>query len=451
MSANFLTPGLRLVIAASVFALFVFFAMWRVHGKIIDPTDPHGSEQVGRNGMADFRDVIYFPTRAVAEGINPYDSSSEPLADGSPRYWQRYPVLNLFPLYSPLVLLLFGAFALPDFYTAAAAFQVLNLALLLIWSYLIWKHADQTPTAERVLWLATAMLITQAGRAIFIGGETAIPLAIGTLLAAVHASRHPTTAGWALALTSFKPTFGLPLGLLLLFRREWKAVFLGWGLGFVIAVAGLIAIFGQTNDLARLPQIILQNQRDLESHPEATALTTSTRIDSAAALERWFQLKSSTGRLAVFLTIFVLAGTTLSRLSYHVQEPEAERLLQIVTLVGTVACMYRLTYDGIALWAAIGLLWFSPAEGWKNTSPQLRGWLGGLLLFTQINILPTEFFRKFLVQVGLTAQIPLPLAQLSWTLACILNGLALLVVLILLFIQARKWPNPREIAPAKAR
>lgn len=451
MPANFLTPGLRLVLAASVFALFVFLAMWRVNAKMIDPADPHGSDQAGRNGMADFRDVIYFPTRAVAEGINPYDSSSEPLPDGSPRYWQRYPVLNLFPLYSPLVLLLFGAFALPDFYTAAAAFQVLNLALLLGWSYLIWKHADQTPTAERVLWLATAMLITQAGRAIFIGGETALPLAIGTLLAAVHASRHPTTAGWALALTSFKPTFGLPLGLLLLFRREWKVVFLGWGLGFVIAVAGLIAIFGQTNDLARLPQIILQNQRDLESHPEATALTTSTRIDSAAALERSFQLKSSAGRLAVFLAIFGLAGSTLWRLSYHGHDPEVERLLQIVTLIGTVACMYRLTYDGIALWAAIGLLWLSPADCWNKTSPQLRGWLGGLLLFTQINILPTEFLRRLLDQSGVTAQIPLSVADFAWTLACILNGLALLVVLSLLFWQARQWDIPREIAAAKAR
>ena len=61
--------------------------------------------------MGDYRDAVYYPIRAVLDGVNPYDCEEKlPRPDGRLRYLQdpRYPVLNIFPLFSPLILVLFS-------------------------------------------------------------------------------------------------------------------------------------------------------------------------------------------------------------------------------------------------------------------------------------------------------------------------------------------------------
>src|SRR5439155_7377066 len=69
---------------------------WHCYSRLILPDAPHDPAHTAE---ADFRDVIYYPTRAVLAGVNPYDSS-----DDTPNsYGSRFPVGNNFPLYSPLI------------------------------------------------------------------------------------------------------------------------------------------------------------------------------------------------------------------------------------------------------------------------------------------------------------------------------------------------------------
>src|SRR5437762_3153148 len=69
---------------------------WYCHAHLIQPETPHDPTHAAQ---ADFRDVMYYPTRAVAAGVNPYDST----ASNPDSYLNRYPVGNNFPLYSPLI------------------------------------------------------------------------------------------------------------------------------------------------------------------------------------------------------------------------------------------------------------------------------------------------------------------------------------------------------------
>src|SRR5262245_26042088 len=87
------------VLAVAALLAVLAVATWRTarHLHRLD------NGQSGRWGMVDFRDVIYFPTRAVMEGVNPYDA--EVTADPA-RYRGRYAVGNVFPLYTPLLMLL---------------------------------------------------------------------------------------------------------------------------------------------------------------------------------------------------------------------------------------------------------------------------------------------------------------------------------------------------------
>jgi len=62
---------IRALAASALFSVVLAALTCRVVGHL----HVLGYEQDdARWGMVDFRDVIYFPTRAVLEGINPYDS-----------------------------------------------------------------------------------------------------------------------------------------------------------------------------------------------------------------------------------------------------------------------------------------------------------------------------------------------------------------------------------------
>ncbi len=408
--------------------------------KLVDINDPVGSHDVGRNAMGDFRDVVYFPTKAVAANVNPYDSRLAPLPDGSPRYRQRYSVLNLFPLYSPLVLILFGGFALPDFHTAACFFFVANVGLLVGYAWMLCRVGGREPSLEIVLWLAALMLVTQAGRACMLGGETSIALAIGTVAAASWSRQNSTVAGLALALTSFKPTFGLPLGCLLLMKRTWGTVALGWGLGFVIGVVGLLLIFGRAGDLDEFIPILRHNQGVADADPDVDPLRSATRIDSAGAIARLTGIDHPLLGLGSFLGVMTIAGGAIWKWSGSKTE-EAERLAQVVVIVATTAAIYHLIYDGLVLWGALAILVFGPPKLWKSTSPRLRYLICCLLLSIQFNILPSDVFQNFLVTAGISSErFPAWLTSRMWSLVCSLNGLCLLTVLLILAWLAWKWP-----------
>src|SRR6476661_1160545 len=71
---------------------------WHCYARMILPETP---QDPNHTAAADFRDVMYYPTRAVLAGVNPYDTS----ANNPNSYSSQFPVGNNFPLYSPLIFL----------------------------------------------------------------------------------------------------------------------------------------------------------------------------------------------------------------------------------------------------------------------------------------------------------------------------------------------------------
>src|SRR3954452_6935880 len=84
--------ALKALAAILLFAIVVAFLASRTlaHLHVLGDAD-----NPSRWGLGDFRDVIYFPTRAVLDGVNPYDSAP---TDDPQRYHGRYPVGNVFPV-----------------------------------------------------------------------------------------------------------------------------------------------------------------------------------------------------------------------------------------------------------------------------------------------------------------------------------------------------------------
>lgn len=410
----------------------------RQYHLVVIPGQPERSRELGRNGLADFADVIYYPQRALRDGVNPYDSSLQPRADGSLRYRQRYPVLNLFPLYSPLLFVLYWPFALGNFTTSAALYVIVNIALLLVLSVLIWRCAGTRPSIAHVTTLASVILVTQAGRANFLGGETAIPLALATIGAVTLAPQHPWLAGLALAVSTFKPTFGLPLGILLLAAGHFRAVAIGWGLGFVIGVAGLVLIFANSGDLARTVEILAENQQAVDSIPDVDAQQSAARVDSAGAIQRLTRWQTPVGKLTSSLIVLTTAGFGLWQLGRVTDKTSAAHSLKSsMVCLATVSSLYHLTYDAVLLWAPIIIAMFAPPALWPGTSTLWRWCVSGLLLIPMVNVLPTATVQHWLASTfpALTTVSP-EVANLGWAIACSMNGVSLLVALALMAWQS---------------
>ena len=411
----------------------------RQYTLMVIPGDPKKSDRIGRNGLADFQDVIYYPLQAVRDGVNPYDCGTDPLPDGSPRYRQRYPVLNLFPLYSPLLFALYYPFSFGDFVFSGVVYMAFNVGLLLWLAYVCWRIAGRRPNLGQTTLLTSVMLATLAGRANFLGGETAIPLALASLGALRLSPGQPWLAGLALAVTSFKPTFGLPLGILLLACGHYRTVAIGWSIGLVVGIVGLLLIFSRSGDLARMPEILLRNQQVLESDPDVDAQLSATRVDTAGAIECWSPLKGRGIQLAASLLVLCVAAGALFQLRTVHAHPEVEALTTAIVALSTISSIYHLKYDAVLLWAAIAGVALAPQAYWPHASRRWR-WVVASLLFTpMINVLGTHAVSQQLPYwfPGLT-ELPVAWRNFFWTVVCTLNGLALLAALGLMAQHARR-------------
>lgn len=420
------------VVGLFFFAVVLAALVWRQFHFVVIDGEVEGSVESGRDGLADFRDVIHYPLKAMREGVNPYDSDTAPLADGSPRYSQRYPVGGALPLYSPLIFLLYWPFSYGSFIASAGVYIALNAGLLVLWAWACWRVAGELPSMGQTTILAGVMLATQSGRANFLGGETAIPLALASLLAVWMAPSRPWLAGLALSITSFKPTFGLPLGILLLASGHFRTVALGWGLGFLIAVAGLAVIFATSGDLARMPEILLHNQTVVESDPELNAQTSRARFDSAGAIQRLLGMEGSMVGLLASGAVLGLAGAALWRLRPGHHDSRCARLTTVIVCLATVSGMFHMSYDGLLLWAPIAIVVLSRARVCPIGSRSQRWLIGGLLIAPMFYVLGATRVQRWLQSVLPIASIPTSVAEFGWTLICTFNGISLLLSLVLL-------------------
>jgi Glycosyltransferase family 87 len=407
----------------------------RLTQLMLIPGEPLKSDQLGRMGLADFQDVVYYPARALADRVNPYDAGTTPLSDGSPRYRQRYPVLNLFPLYSPMLFLLYWPFACFSFTTSAWLYVIFNVGLLLLFAYLCWRWAGIRPSVGSWFLLAALMLATQAGRANFLGGETAIALALVSAAAALAQSQ--LGGAFFLTLASFKPTFGLPLGILLLAAGHVRTVLLGWTAGFVVAVTGLLVIFAWQGDWANMPRMLRENQAVAESDPDWSAHSSPIRVDSAGALEKLTPFLQYGFQYLSNGVIFGLACWGLHCLKTLRHLPEAARISFCIITLTTVSCMYHIIYDAMLLWCPIVCLVSAPASVWRVASARWRWSLAALVSLPMFNIFGTQGMVNLWKDYWPTAfSISPNLQTLSWNVICTANGLSLLTALIGLVVLA---------------
>lgn len=415
---------------------------WRLHQHW--PTD--GPASPDRWAEASYGDAVYYPVQAVRDGVNPYDT----VRDGDPaRYMNRYPVLDILPLYSPLILLIYAPIALlprdPSYILFAGVNAVLQLVLAWAALRLVLGRAPMSGTFA----LGALLLASQVGRGNFNSGQFALPLALATVGALQWGDRKLGRSILCLALATFKPTFGGPLGLLLLARRDWHTTLGGFVLGGVIAVLGVFFIFARSGDvsLPHMIDVLARNQDSFSQDPTVVAKTNKARTDLAASIEYLID-HPAPGWVAPCVALLVLAVScgVVRRAAPVGAAPSAVTTLGALMMLSMLICIYRNVYDLPLLAVPLVACAAGRDVSWKRLGGRWRWLVFVLMLVPFGNCLWTEGFNHLLERFGMQNGEGASIAgEIAYRVACAANGLALTAAWAVLLVFECCQSNARAV------
>jgi hypothetical protein len=363
-------------------------------------------------------------------GKNPYDASTYVL-----------PVESRFA-YPPLALLIHLPFGFLSLEVAQTVHYVANLALIPVLSALTLRLAGIEVTLARTLGHATLVLLSRPGHANVVMGQTAALLVISIYIALLFARRRPWLAGLALAVTTFKPTFAIPLALLMLVRRDVVPAVVGMALGGIASVASLLVIAGRVGGVMPLLNVLAENYHVFRNRLDNLAFTGPYRLDAVALVGRLVGRPLGTPvELGITLGVLALGAWCVHRLARS-EDPAARRLSASVICVTVLTCAYHQGYDGLILAlpiTALATTRWAPADPAAATA---RWVLLGLLAIPVANHLATYTPLSYFQPGGAW-----------WTALTSLNGAALLSALLVYtaVTSAMTAASPVRIGPGSFR
>jgi hypothetical protein len=181
-----------------------------------------------------------------------------------------------------------------------------------------------------------------------------------------------------------KPTFGIPLALLLVCRRRVRAALIGTGAAIAISIAAAIPLAQAAGGLTQLIDA-LRSDLDVTSRSFQSRIGSDLRIDAVNTLARVTGLRpSETAATALGLTLLAVGAWAVWRL--HARDPQSDHTELAVTLAALVILVpiFRVGYDLLLLtWPILLLLRRRPRDAiWPG---RLRTALVVLLLIPMVD------------------------------------------------------------------
>ena len=263
---KFLTGKTGYVLAILFATLFTCFAGYRAYSRYAVPTPTF---DFSKSGMNDFHNGAYFPSKAFANRINPYASD----------VCDHYPMSRSVPPYSPVVFMLYHPFIWLDLPAADIAFFAFNLLLIggLTWCTVETIGRLVKPNSRCLLnwfsdnrlaaiWAFGLVMLSRPGHITMFTGYFTVQLVIGTLMSLHYSRSKPWLAGIGMLLASGKPTYIIPLAILMFFRRDFKALTIGLIMCAVVAAAG-IGWLASSSSLTAVIDGVRQGQAAFDADP----------------------------------------------------------------------------------------------------------------------------------------------------------------------------------------
>lgn len=369
--------------------------------------------------LRDFRDGVYYPLQAVLDGVNPY--SVEP-------YVSQYPVGQDFPPYSPITFVLHLPLALLPLEIAQWVYFGVTVLLTLLLAKIALAMCRLPGSAAAVLGLAALMLASRPGHMNLLLGQTTVPLAIFCLLGLRFARSRPWLSGACLALATFKPTYGVPMLILVWAMGYVRASLAGIVLTVAFTAPLIVSLVVMQGGWSELGNQISQREESIYDHPGRDPSRSFSRIDAISLGARMVhEAPSMSTELGVtasmlLLAVAVLAATRRLRATDGGLDPPSA-----LATLGMLIAIYHHAYDALLLAAILLYAWLSREPFWQVWPAVCRVLWCALLAIPLVNYAATN---SVIVKWNISGA--------AWTVLTSVNGAALLLAsVVMAFVMLR--------------
>jgi hypothetical protein len=359
----------RLIVGLAVFAGALTLAILRVTTL---------SQLVGvRLSMPlplnDFKAAVYCPVIAFARGANPYDRRQ--LVDYCPIevYCRGSRVTRIespsdrqealkscksgdvFPPYAPAILPLHLPVALLPIDAAALVYFLWSVGLSLAVVAIGLRLAGARVEPPAVLLGTGLLLLTRPGQLNLLLGQVALEMTLATYVALYSSRQSPRLSGLALAIAAYKPTFGLPLAVLMLARGSWRAVLWGGAFAALLNLPPAIVLLRRSGGVVPFLQSLADSQAASRAFLDSTASRVFS-VDLPGLVSRWMGgWISGIGYAVLSLAVLAVAARAPRALPAEDRGPAAN-LWASVACLGILASVHHNVYDLVLLVAPVVFL-----------------------------------------------------------------------------------------------
>lgn len=328
---------------------------------------------------------------AVRDGVNPYAVTT---------YYQHYPVGQEFPLYTPVHLLLHAPLLLFSFSTARAVYFGWNLTMVLGLAAAALALAGFRLRTPSVFGLGTLILLSDPGRFDLRTGQPTLMIVIGAYFALRAMARRAAATrpavipsesvsfllgALSLAIVWSKPTYAIPLCVLLIARGRARIVATGTAICLALSAIVLPLLVDSAGGVSQLVKSWEDSAR-ITSRSGQSRLGSGLRIDAGNAFVRITHLRPSENVAALGGLLLLIAGAWVVW-HLHRRDPDSDREELAITLACllVLTSVYHVPYDYLLLVGPALMLTRRRATQVIAWPPWVRAVVLGLLLIPLVD------------------------------------------------------------------
>jgi Glycosyltransferase family 87 len=364
-----------ILLAGSAFLLATGLVTWRA----VDELGAAGVPTVEGWALKDFGDVLYYPGLALVDGYNPYDV---------PAQVARYPVGAGIVGYAPHTILLHLPFVVLPYRAALWCYFAFVLGLTVLLAALGLRFAGIGAAPARVLAVATFLVLSNPGRLNLLYAQLTLQVVIATHLVLHGTERRPWLAALGVGIALMKPTFGVPLAVLLVLGRgETRVVTLGAALAGAGSLVAMLWLVPAAGGIAAFVRSFIDGLGVLRGEWFNAADSSWTRVDAVAVLGHTLGRPTTFAEEVVIgVTVLGVGVIGLRRLGQENVRLNAPASLTLVCLT-LLIFHYQQVYGALLLVLPVLSLAVSREGLPAAPAGPLRWVLVGLMLVPFINVL----------------------------------------------------------------
>lgn len=329
--------------------------------------------------------------------------------------------------FSPVLFYMFWPLSYLSMAGADVVFCALNVAMLGLLGYWVFRFSDQPVSLHWWLAVFGFIVFSRSGHiTLYTGYFTAI-LVIGTILAFQYAHRKPWLSGVGILLASAKPTYIIPLLILLVYRKNYKAAVVGTILSAIVAAAG-IAWLAADSSVPEVINTVLKGQEAFDDDPTEFPINTWTRIDIVGMFAKAIDwIPDNKVYLGCMLVLLIPPGVVIRRAVDLEKNKGAMGLTALISMLALLVTLYHHSYDCMLVVPSVLSLLLFGHETMVEVPKRARQIVIALLLVPPVNYLSTLSFRD---KLGLDQY------SFTWQSITMINGFCLTISLLILMHYA---------------